>query len=402
MKKVGLLTVLLLTSSIYARELPLSNIAVKPQAADYSRICVYQNQQDLPSLEQLLKPSQDNWNIDFRSCDLSQMDLSMYPSNLADYVDFDSKTKWPTKKKMPTGFNPKKYLKIGRNPGLHVRDLHKRGIDGRGVAIAIIDQPLLLTHKEYRNNIVLYEQQDPTLTEAEMHGPAVASIAVGETVGVAPKAKLYYVATRHARTKGLWDVRPEAEALQRILEINKELSDTEKIRIVSLSLGGLNKAQEGGPEWQAALQEAKKQKVAVFTTDDNIFTVSRKFAYANVDDNAVYTRGAYWWPEERLSDYAEINDVLFPSDYRVTAAPNGDKDYVAYSNGGMSWAVPYAAGLYALGLQVLPGLTPELFWQIARETAMHTQVQGSSGEMYPARYLVQPVKFIEKLESLKK
>ena len=29
--------------------------------------------------------------------------------------------------------------------------------------------------------------------DAQMHGPAVSSIAVGKTVGVAPEADLYYI-----------------------------------------------------------------------------------------------------------------------------------------------------------------------------------------------------------------
>ena len=383
------------------------------------RFCKYQSQTDLPTLEELTKSSLKDWNADFRSCDLSQMDLSMYPSNLADYVDFDSKTKWPAKDKMPAGFNPKKYLKVGRNPGLHVRDLHKRGIDGRGVAVAIIDQPLLYTQQEYKKQMKLYHDNDVhqggfcleyssglcgKLQEAHMssmHGPAVASIAVGKTVGVAPKADLYYFSAQFSSDEqGHFDARPITAVLQQIMNLNNRLPEGKRILIVSISRG-FSSQDVGAEEFQETVQEMNRRGIGVFTTDD-MFTVSRKSAYADADENAVYTRAAPWWQEAELPNYAKMEDILFPSDYRVTAAPNGDKDYVAYSSGGLSWAVPYAAGLYALSLQVFPDLTPEFFWQVARETAAPAQVQGQSGKMYPARYLVQPVKLIEKLESLKK
>jgi hypothetical protein len=82
-----------------------------------------------------------------------------------------------------------------KNPGLGVRRLHEKGITGRGVRVAILDQPLLVDHQEYVERVRLYEEIDlQGRTEPAMHGAAVASIAVGKTVGVAPEAELYYIA----------------------------------------------------------------------------------------------------------------------------------------------------------------------------------------------------------------
>ncbi len=54
---------------------------------------------------------------------------------------------------------------------------------------------LLVDHQEYRDRIRLYEEINIDKgTPAQMHGAAVASIAVGKTVGVAPEADLYYIA----------------------------------------------------------------------------------------------------------------------------------------------------------------------------------------------------------------
>ena len=237
--------------------------------------------------------------------------------------------------------------------------------------------------------------------ESSMHGPAVASIAVGKTVGVAPKADLYYFAAPfRVDEEGRFDARPITETLQKILLLNTKLPEGKQIMIVSISRGfGPNDI--GAEQFQQVLKEMEQRGIVVFTTGSEILPLSRAHATDDADDNAAYTRGATWWPEEEFIYYKTTKDVLLPIDYRVTAAPNGNKDYVAYQNGGMSWAAPYAAGLYALGLQVYPDLTLELFLKTVRETSAVTQVQGPSGKRYPAHHLIQPVKLIEKLEKLK-
>jgi len=62
-------------------------------------------------------------------------------------------------------------------------------------------------------------------------------------------------------------------------------------------------------------------------------------------------------------------------DSRCLASPTGDSDYALYRHGGMSWAVPWVAGLYALACQVNPQVTPEIFWETARKTGVITKIQ---------------------------
>ena len=110
------------------------------------------------------------------------------------YADFDSKTQWPASDKLPTDFDRQKIMEISKDPGLGIRKLHDQGITGNGVGIAIIDQTLLVDHIEYKDRIRIYEEAEDITggwLETQMHGPAVASIAVGKTVGVAPDADLY-------------------------------------------------------------------------------------------------------------------------------------------------------------------------------------------------------------------
>ena len=77
-----------------------------------------------------------------------------------------------------------------------LRTVHQNGITGKGIGLAIIDHPLLVGHVEYRDRLKSYEEiRVQAGGAAEMHGPAVASVAVGQTVGVAPGADLYYIAS---------------------------------------------------------------------------------------------------------------------------------------------------------------------------------------------------------------
>ncbi|OHB72956.1 MAG: hypothetical protein A2Z25_13370 [Planctomycetes bacterium RBG_16_55_9] len=105
---------------------------------------------------------------------LARLDLRSH-LDILEKMPFDSRTVWPESDKMPMDFNPATLLEEGKNPGLGVRSLHEQGIDGRGVTIAIIDQPLLKDHQEYADRWVEYEPVGLTtaMMPPQMHGPDV-------------------------------------------------------------------------------------------------------------------------------------------------------------------------------------------------------------------------------------
>jgi len=147
---------------------------------------------ELPTFDPV---STEPFQVDLRSADLTKLDLSKSKDNLL-YASFDSKTQWPATDKMPTDFDWQKIMEINKDPGLGVEALHNQGITGKDISIAIIDTTLLVDHIEYKEQVRLYEEaKDLSGESAWMHGPAVASIAVGKSVGVAPKAFLYYIAS---------------------------------------------------------------------------------------------------------------------------------------------------------------------------------------------------------------
>jgi len=87
-----------------------------------------------------------------RGEDLSKLDL-----RTVDLfgITFDSFTEWPSRERLPVNFDPEEILEWGKAPGLGVGDLHAKGITGKGVHVAIVDQPLLTNHVEYAHQLVL-------------------------------------------------------------------------------------------------------------------------------------------------------------------------------------------------------------------------------------------------------
>ena len=166
---------------------------------------------------------------DVRNKDLSKIDLSKR-KRLIRTLQFNQKTIWPGPEKIPLSIDPNQLLTSGMNPGLGIRELHRQGITGKGVNVAIIDQPMYLDHPEFAGKIVAYHDVGCG-SESSMHGPAVTSLLVGTNCGTAPDARVYYVAAPSWTN----DTAYQAKALDWIVEQNERLPVSEKIRVVSVS-----------------------------------------------------------------------------------------------------------------------------------------------------------------------
>ena len=342
-----------------------------------------------------------SFQVDLRGADVSGLELS---NRLADvlHADFDDRTVWPTN--LPAGFNPKRFMELGRNPGLQVRELHRRGITGKGVGIGIIDQALLVNHVEYRDRLRLYEEiHCADEGGASMHGAAVASIAVGQTVGVAPAADLYFIAETHGETSGSrtfeWDFTWVAKSIERLLEINRTLPADRKIRVFSISVGW-SPGQKGCEESNAAVEKARKENVFVISTSlEN--TYQRAFhglgrqPLKDPDVASNYEPGS-WWREQffgRYESFRATERLMVPMDSRCVASPTDPRHYVFYADGGWSWSVPYLAGLYTLACQVKPTVTPEEFWAAGLRTGKSITVE-RDGKRYEFGKIADPIALI--------
>jgi subtilisin family serine protease len=276
--------------------------------------------------------------VDLRGFDLSALDLCISQVALAQ-ATFDDRTVWPPAEQMPPDFNRQAIMEFGKNPGLRIRSLHEQGITGRGVGIAIVDSALLVEHQEYRDRLGLYEEIGPLPANiAHMHGTGVTAIAVGQSVGVAPDADLYYIGstnidedTSGGTSKRNWT--DYAWAARRILAINAGLPASQRIRVLAMQVN-----------WKST------QK-----------------------------------------GYAEIMAAV--ADARTTASPNGNNEYTFHRQGGWSWAIPFIAGVYALACQVDPTMTPERFWALAMQTGRTIQVT-HEGQSYSLGPIIDPAAFL--------
>ncbi len=327
-------------------------------------------------------------------------DISWVSRNVLETADFDTTFKWP--KKLPEGFNPEELIEGCKNPGLGIDELHKSGITGKGITVAIIDQTISPKHKEFKNNLIKnkeYSDGKPKIImgKISMHGPAVASLLVGKKCGVAPDAKLYY-AGHGGETNSFLSF---TKALKDIIEYNKTHED--KIKIVSVSKG----YQEipGVKEWLELKKEAKNLGITVIDCDyfneNNIHgggSIINKdkpddyelpLFYPNSQRNIPsiedlkhklsltdeYTRKNFFDKYKTEQNYINTikESLIVPSDYRTMASMKGNDEYVYNAKGGWSWAVPYYAGVFALALQVNPDLTNEKFLEIVKRTAGKTK-----------------------------
>ena len=340
-----------------------------------------------------------NFGYDFRYCDLSELDLSgidLWQSS------FSTTTVWPDQ--LPEGFSPEDILEAGKDPGLGIRALHQQGIDGTGVGIAIIDQPLLTGHEQYKDNLMLYERVHCRGEEAAMHGPAVASLAVGKDTGVAPGAKLYYIATTHGHNGDngyQFDAGILADCIDRVVEINGQLPDGEKIRVISISRG-FNEQDEGYDRMLEAIAHAEKNGIFVLTTSPQEYASFQLYGLdrdirGEADDLSAYHPAA--WISEQYYAWMATQEhlLLVPSGGRTYASANGAWKYEWDYTGGMSWGVPWMAGFYALCCQVDPDLTPERFIEAAEQAGKTIEVE-ANGTTYSIGKVADPAGTIDLLQ----
>jgi hypothetical protein len=317
---------------------------------------------------------------------------SIKPSVVAAVIrtlTFNEKTVWPDTNNMPPAKKPDSLLANAMNPGLGVRQLHKQGITGKGVNVAIIDQPLYQDHPEFKGKIIAYHDVG-CQSESSMHGPAVASLLVGTNCGTSPDAKVFYVAAP-SWTK---DTAYQAQALDWIIEQNAKLPADQKIRVVSVSAapsGPGSLFDKNQQMWDEAYSRAEAAGILVLDcTQHRGFIGSCWLNAASPDDINLCKPG---YPSKPTIGFRAGN-LLAPTSPRTTAEQY-NKDQFSYQycgEGGLSWAIPYVAGVLAMGWQVNPGLGPEKM----KEILFNSAATGQNGAK-----IIDPQRFIGMVKTAK-
>jgi serine protease AprX len=300
----------------------------------------------------------DARNMDFTG--LSPADLSL--------LGFDSNTKWPDRSRLPQGFRPDVVLEAAKDPGLKVRELHRQGITGKGIRVAVIDKNILPEHQEFAGRIK-YVDALPEKTSGRsphFHGMAAASILAGTSVGVASDAFLYYFAVPDD-ANGFRNYLP---ALEQILTLNDTLPEGERIRVVSVSWSPSGDTEATKKTWSELVERARAQGVEVVYSETR--TVASYLAAGVLPGQDRNDLNGYdWaaWVSKGGGGQMRTKMLGVPASYRTTASIAGPDAYVYWGDGGQSWAIPYVAGLLTLGLQVNPSATFDDLYLALEKTA---------------------------------
>ncbi len=278
----------------------------------------------------------------------------------------------------------------GKKPGLGVRAIHEKGITGKGVNVAIIDQNMYLNHPEYSGKIVEYFDTGCNAEKGSMHAPAVTSLFIGEEIGVAPGARAYVAAA----PSWLGDSKYYADGLNWIIEENKKLAEGEKIRVVSVSA---SPSGEGSPfeknleMWDEAVAKAKEEGILVLDCRGREETGFLVPAYFDSEDRDDITKCKGGFPNSPGSGMSSSEYIGVPLADRTVAEEyvDGEPSYTYCGTGGLSWGIPYGAGVLALGWEVNPELSNEEILQILFDTA-YVNDEGFQ--------MINPTAFIEAVE----
>lgn len=121
--------------------------------------------------------------------------------------------------------------------------------------------------------------------------------------------------------------------------------------------------------------------------------------YGDPNRRADCRPGAFWEESLYSGEYrgADGSLLLVPMDRRTVASPAGEGEYAYYAQGGMSWVVPYVAGLYARACQVRPEVTFEEFLAAAQAAANPVSIWSEEGREYLYGRVVDPAALLAEL-----
>jgi len=248
----------------------------------------------------------------------------------------------------PAGYNKDLLIEWGKDPGLNVDVLHDLGYTGKGAVIAYIDQPIA-DHEQYADLDLHYVNNSDN--NNSMHGPAVLSLLAGKDIGTAPEAKVYF----YGHSAWFADQTTHAECLYQIIEQNKKLPEDEKITMVGFS-DNIDPSEDNAKAFKEATKAAEEAGIMVWFCGDYSSGSFVPMSNKNDPDNVVF-------------DFGVATEIVVPTSGRTTSATEGEGEYIYWSNGGLSWAMPYVLGLYAIAGEIDPDITKEELFETLKSTA---------------------------------
>lgn len=252
-------------------------------------------------------------------------------------------------------------------PGYALSSLHKQGYTGKGINVAIIDSLIFEDHEEFKGRLVHYEKIGAV--HEINHGTTVASVLVGKRCGVLPEANLYYFAVDFGNEDNM------LKAIEKVMELNNNLAEEQKIRFVNISSGPREKKEE----FYNLIEKAANNEIVIFsstipTRTDPPFALRTATIEKDGDINDINNIIIGDWVNEYLKKNNKTKEWLI-QDRKIRDQENGyitayipsvgryvasaeEKDQYKYDKeGGLSWATPVLTGLAAMTLQINSNLS---------------------------------------------
>jgi serine protease AprX len=259
---------------------------------------------------------------------------------------------------------------------LEVDQLHREGLSGEGVGLAVIDSGA--QHPDLQNRVVAFKDffnnKDGPNYDDFFHGTAIATAAAGRggpVPGVAPKARL--VVLKVTDENGC----VESFEVKKALAWVKENRERYNIQVVNMSLG----LGDGQAKVAEQVKELNDMGVLVCASVGNDGPTPRKLdalkgspdllAVANCDlhgtanpqDDTLVAQSS-----RPPADDPNGADVAAPGADIIAGRPDGD--YYRFSDGGSSLAAALASGVMTLWKEALPQIT----MSDVKEALAHTAV----------------------------
>ena len=228
-------------------------------------------------------------------------------------------------------------------------------------------------------------------------------------------------------------------AFNKLIEINKNLekNDEEPIKIISVSaflwhqassktkenkdeetLLRENREQQENKDMQEILNTLKKMGISVFyvgmakgNPDCGVFfdgikrslENSNSFELAHCQINNLNIMSEISTKYNNPPILVPMASRTYGSRFISLAEPEKTQFQYEGCNGGMSWVIPYAAGLFALSRQIQPNIALEDFHKIAQKTGKDLTMNGVFvGKIIQPLELVKEVRDLDKLKSQQK
>lgn len=234
----------------------------------------------------------------------SKFDLSGLSKENFGKLSFDTNTIFSSEQ--IEKFNPTKILESGKRVGLDIELLHKAGINGTGINVAVIDSNFDINNPEMLNEygntkVKLYDNRTMQGKQKQkiddFHGKAVTSLLCGTTVGIAPQSNLYFFSIDKCRNNQ--DIQ---DILQKIILLNQSGCN---ISVVSMSSSLQNLELKN-----QYTKELSKYHCAFISSDhfwDSGFDYTNRDNEKDINDPNNFSL-------ENPIDFSEITEESFKSD----------------------------------------------------------------------------------------